>query len=266
MRRRAFTLVEILVGCALLGLFMVVVYMMFRDTTRNFNTRGWRMGAQPKLRNVLNLLRRKLEAASYPSRMTPQSVVVDESEEYMCRVAPSTAPGGGGDEEGSLAVFRYGAAEGGGRPEDVDFLVFYCCKPGRCGFPAGEGEEDTPVVCERVTLSLRDAYEIKGAKGARRWLQKLVMNVERGEIPADSYSRGDSFSFSRVDGYPRVLCEDVNEVILRVSSPVSDYSGAEDAMEGRPMELRIRLVCPYQGQVNITDRLKAIPGAGIALP
>ena len=65
-RKSALTLIEVMVACAVLGLFLVIVYRLFIAGGRTASRAQWISNSTDQTRNALNFLNRELAASTYP--------------------------------------------------------------------------------------------------------------------------------------------------------------------------------------------------------
>lgn len=65
-KKSAFTLVEVLVACAVLGLFLMIVYRLFIAGGHTANRAQWISNSTDQTRNALDFINRELSASTYP--------------------------------------------------------------------------------------------------------------------------------------------------------------------------------------------------------
>ncbi|MDD3146427.1 MAG: prepilin-type N-terminal cleavage/methylation domain-containing protein [Candidatus Riflebacteria bacterium] len=68
-RRHAFTLVEILIACAVMAVFMTAVYQLFIGGSKTAGRAQWISGTIDQMRNTLTLLSREIRGATYPTTL-----------------------------------------------------------------------------------------------------------------------------------------------------------------------------------------------------
>ena len=67
--QRAFTLVEVIIACAVMALFMTGVYQLFIGGSKTAGRAQWISGTVDQLRNTLSLLSREIRSATYPTTL-----------------------------------------------------------------------------------------------------------------------------------------------------------------------------------------------------
>jgi len=65
--KKAFTLVEVIVACVILAVFMVGVYKLFIGGSKTAGRAQWISGTVDELRNTLALLSREIRSSTYPT-------------------------------------------------------------------------------------------------------------------------------------------------------------------------------------------------------
>lgn len=65
--KKAFTLVEVIIACVILAVFMVGVYKLFIGGSKTAGKAQWISGTVDELRNTLSLLSREIRSSTYPT-------------------------------------------------------------------------------------------------------------------------------------------------------------------------------------------------------
>ncbi|HAE37047.1 MAG TPA: hypothetical protein DCG57_00220 [Candidatus Riflebacteria bacterium] len=99
-RRRAITLVEILIATSVFSLFMVSVFGVFEYTRSGFETGSWRVQRQKNAQTFLLRLKDLLERSNHPYQVAPNGATVRVStspvvvnDAWFNKVAPTTNNG-----------------------------------------------------------------------------------------------------------------------------------------------------------------------------
>ena len=91
-KRRAFTLIEIVVAGAVLSLLFTTVYKVYNGVTNSFKRSNWTLKTQSLTRNTLTYIREEIQRSSYSSIITPSSVTIVDSDDYKFRTNAPVAP------------------------------------------------------------------------------------------------------------------------------------------------------------------------------
>lgn len=68
-RRRAFTMVEVMIACFIMAMFMFGVYRLFIGGSQSAGRAQWISGTVDQLRNSLTLLNREIKGSTYPTTL-----------------------------------------------------------------------------------------------------------------------------------------------------------------------------------------------------
>lgn len=267
-RSSAFTLVEILIGLAVLLLFVGIIWQLMSGWMRDTSIGIWREKSSQEVQRATARVRKELESASYPTANTPEAVVCANAESHFLVINPD---GGGAaytggaawDEENWTSHEQYKAVLfGPGNGEGAEELVLLTMVKGTPGYARVPGFPDRPVMAERVRLLLTGKKPVfyKGEKGPYRFVQKLVVEVTPG-APADpeSFKEDDEIAFSG-EGTRRVLVEDVNAVIAWAENLEGEKTDPESYV---PVGLKFLCVETGRGRATLTGRVLAEPKTGV---
>ncbi|NCB40606.1 MAG: prepilin-type N-terminal cleavage/methylation domain-containing protein, partial [Erysipelotrichia bacterium] len=67
--KHAFTLVEVVIACLILALFMTGVYQLFIGGSKTAGRAQWVNGTVDQLRNALSFLSREIRSSTYPTTL-----------------------------------------------------------------------------------------------------------------------------------------------------------------------------------------------------
>ena len=67
--RKAFTLIEVIIACAVMALFMTGVYQLFIGGSKTAGRAQWISGTVDQMRNTLSLLSKEIRSATYPTTL-----------------------------------------------------------------------------------------------------------------------------------------------------------------------------------------------------
>ncbi len=109
-RKRAFTLVEMLMAVAILAMLSYGLYTLFSRTVKNVDIGDWKNQTQLKMRTGLKQLNADISAATYPAMITIGDTVIDKKPEWEL-------------------TYKDGATSTKGYKGDL--LKFFMCTPGK---------------------------------------------------------------------------------------------------------------------------------------
>lgn len=289
-RRRAFTLMELLIAFAVLVVVTFMLYQMLVKGTSGAVRGIWRTTTQRGLQNTSERVRKALEGASYPSVLTPEFNQVDEKEPHFVVVGKGKGPvdrdleitteqdqssGGGG---GAYFALGPGRQDGSDAQTGDRLLILAAtnCSPAQHRIA---GLEDKAGVAKHHWFWLQDEKPVlRGGKFAG------AMSLMYAESESQAYGADDAASIADVSvpGHPlgdppdrgKVLVSDVNSVRIRVSfvkddgtvEEVADSVSLTDA-SGRPVkptiEIGIRCVDRDSGLAVMGKTITVQPNVGV---
>lgn len=213
-RRRGFTLVEALVGTAIMATLSLGVFHVFRSINRQASQGAWYSAAQKQVRNGLKRINDELSKASIYTRITPSSIEL---------ILPNgTTTTDEANHEANYAVQVNTSSEASGdvktyTPNGGDQLLvsWLQCAPERTGFSDAEENVDGFAAACAVTLSgetlvFSRAHQQGDAAQVVEQTIELVENVEsvettyleRAAAPDDALERGTEITLSVTVHHP----------------------------------------------------------------
>lgn len=81
-RKRAFTLIEMLMAVAILAMLSYGLYTLFSRTIKNVDVGDWKNKTQLKMRTGLKQLNADISSATYPATITIGDTVIDKKPEW----------------------------------------------------------------------------------------------------------------------------------------------------------------------------------------
>ncbi len=91
-KRKAFTVVEVIIAAAVLSMVFTVLWKVYRGVTDSFKRSSWTLKTQSSTRNALTYLREEMQRASYWSRVTASNVEIKDGPEYQFRTNAPNQP------------------------------------------------------------------------------------------------------------------------------------------------------------------------------
>lgn len=161
-RARAMTLIEILIGAAILAIAVFGIYELFFSGAKTAALSIWRSNSTTDLKNGLYRLRNDLGRASYPSTVTDSDTLVDDSKK--CTIAE-------------------GRTELNAGPGASNLMEFWICKPEITIAGASKAGEEMHCVLEAEGNKLR--YRRDGSSPMDKIIVSDVEYVELSKEESD---------------------------------------------------------------------------------
>lgn len=286
-RRRAFTLVELLIAFAVLVVFTYGVYTLLIRGAKGATAGIWRTTTSRQLEAGAERIRAALTAASFPAMVSPEFNLVDEGQDHFVVLGAGTP----GVERDTEILQSQDEAD----PADSLSATYIAIGAGREGGADGSGEGDQLVFaassCSPSQKRIPGLPEKDGiAKNFTFWLanHRPVLRGDRFAgthdlmyaVDEQTYGTGDVLtngSTVSVPGHPlgaipgggKVLIPDVNSVRLRVSyfdeasGKFVEGTGAVTPDLKPTLEMVIRCVDRDSGTAVIGKIIKVQTNTGI---
>lgn len=261
MKRAGFTLIEILVGFAILVVFFVGVFTIVSKFSKAGTVGQWRSVANAQIRKSQVRIRQNIEGASYPMLITPQSNAQAVIPDHYVIINPE---GSGAADDNSTEVVRvFGPGEETLEPGNSDDVILQLIrsKPGREGLGNSGVLVDKPVEATQVKLVLRDHREIYGGK--YKWCRNLYLLENFKSLAPAGFDAASPFDFAGGKSSQIRLANNVNEV--RIAVPTDSLPGGTSSPDPALIEIQIRCVEPSEGKSEVISRIRAFPNAGVEL-
>lgn len=239
MSKKAFTMVELMVACVVLALFMVGVYQLFIGGTKSAGRSRWISGTVDQMRNALTLLNREIKSATYPSTLFSDTFFdpcdnPDKSvaEQFYLRILktgePITPP-----TTGELKIMEWSVSE----PE----------KPPQSG------------------KIIKHVLVLKASKtSAKKPLGRLHLTSNAFKYTTDKtaeYAKSGNLSLTPIDEENRskTLVHDVEFVEFSVAGNIPPNK----PVDFFPISVKIRTLYPKDNKVFKENSIMATPQVGI---
>ena len=241
-RRRAFTLIEVLIAFSLFTMVSVIIYKVLIQAGRSGTVAAWEGDMMTRLNNMDELFRKFIDSASYPSIVSPQGTVLLNSEAYDIQL------GSGVNGQGE-AVFEPDA-------EGKVILTWYRCKQGFDGVP---GFQDRPTTGSKVELIFRNLSQT-------RKTDIPVADLEVVESPLDFGTNIEGFRNGPPGGGAadrKFHVPDVSKVTVRILPKGSDGTGVTlPAQRPVAITLIVEVTERAQGQLTRQKEITATADVG----
>ena len=163
-RNLAFTLIEIVIGMAILSMLSVIAWSIMSGWMGTSVVGIWRQHTNKALAIVSTSIRAHVNSASYPSSVTPEDTTVAYTEDYFITLIgedPGTdIPDFDGEDWAGYKVVKAGPGKDGDADsaEEV-FLEIYSGSPGKARIP---GFDETNVGLTKISYILKGRQAVVG--------------------------------------------------------------------------------------------------------
>jgi hypothetical protein len=238
--KRAFTLVEIIVACVVLAMFMIGVYQLFIGGSKTAGRAQWITGTVDQMRNALQIISRDVRSATYPTTLFSDTFFdpCDNSDiavpaQYYLRILkdrdPIKAPASG----------------------ELKIMSWVMCEP--------EKPPTQPGKLVRNEIWLDHAFETPGGTVANLRIKTEAFTYTTSA--QSSYAKSGNLSLSPIpeESRNRVLVNDVEYVEFSVAGTIPP----EKPVDFFPISVKIRTLYPKDANVFKENSIMATPQVGI---
>lgn len=240
LRRRAFTLVEVMVACVIMAGFMAVVYRLFIGGSQSAGRAQWISGTVDQLRNGLTLLNREIKSATYPTTLFSDTFF------DPCDNADKDVPA-----EFYMKVLKTGAPIVPPTAGELKIMTWVVCEPEK---PPQAGK-----------ILKHELYLDHLKTSANVPLGNLRLKTEAFTYTTDKtgeYAKSGKLNLTpfKAESRNKVLINDVQHVEFSVAGNIPP----EKPVDFFPISVTIRTLYPKDGRVFKENSIMATPQVGIA--
>lgn len=206
-RRRGVTLLEVLVSTAVLAVMVLMVWQLASGTLRAFSTGAWYSATTRELRTGLIRVAEDLSRASYPSVLTPTTMVISL------------------DDDRHFTHLRTGKTDLARAPagQTLPLIAFWLCRPHRTGLPEGQNSE---------RLQIQARLEARGSTLHYRKVAHFGEPLPRDLFDADLVHNVASITIDLPDRSPGNGRRAVR-IRMRTANPGDPRQSAEQVITAR---------------------------------
>ncbi|HNV69890.1 MAG TPA: type II secretion system protein [Candidatus Ozemobacteraceae bacterium] len=237
MRRRAFTLIEVMMALAVVGIFLAISYRLFIGSQRIAGKGTWTSGVIDQMRNALNQLNLSLKSTSYPTTLLSDAIKdpvnggMDVAKKFFVKL----------HKDGTVKV-----ANLTGETEIAQWVVCEPEKPPQRGI----------IIYHRLLLvPIAKTVVKEGEKVAELWIDA---QANAFSTTGPKHAESGTLSLTALPDKNRRfrILEDVSEVRFTVPS-------ALPALDPQPIKIELR--CQYPRDVNTfkENSLMITPNVGV---
>ncbi len=238
-RKRAFTLVEVMIACAIMAGFMLAVYQLFIGGSKSAGRAQWISGTVDQLRNTLTLINREIKSATYPTTLFSDTFF-----------DPCDNPDKSVPEEFYLRILKAGDKIVPPTAGELLIMKWVCSEP-----------EKPPQAGKIVKHEL---YLESSKTSAKRPLGKLRLKSDVFSFTTDKtaeYAKSGKLNLTPIpdETRQRVLISDVEYVEFSVAGNMPP----EKPVDFFPISITIRTLYPKDEKVFKENSIMATPQVGI---
>lgn len=238
--RRAFTLVEVLIACMVMALFMTGVYQLFIGGSKTAGRAQWISGTVDQLRNTLSYLSRDIRSATYPTTLFSDTFF------DPCDNADQSVP-----EQFYLRILKDGTPINTPSSGELKVMTWVVCEP--------EKPKNQPGKIVKNELYLDFKLNINGAA-----IGDLRLKSDAFSYTTDAkndYARSGKLNLTPLPAETRtkVLVNDVQQIEFSVAGTLPP----EKPVDFFPISVKIRTLYPKDDKVIKENSIMATPQVGI---
>lgn len=238
--RRAFTLVEVLIACVVMALFMTGVYQLFIGGSKTAGRAQWISGTVDQLRNTLSYLSRDIRSATYPTTLFSDTFF------DPCDNADQSVP-----EQFYLRILKDGSPIQTPSSGELKVMTWVVCEPEKPKNQLGK------IVKNELYLDFK--LNINGAA-----IGDLRLKSDAFSYSTDAkndYARSGKLNLTPLPAETRtkVLVNDVQQIEFSVAGTLPP----EKPVDFFPISVKIRTLYPKDDKVFKENSIMATPQVGI---
>ncbi|MGM0598473.1 MAG: PilW family protein [Candidatus Rifleibacteriota bacterium] len=239
MSKKAFTMVELMVACVILALFMVGVYQLFIGGTKSAGRARWISGTVDQMRNALTLLNREIKSATYPSTLFSDTFF-----------DPCDNPDNSVAEEFYLKILKTGEPITPPTTGELKIMEWSVCEPEK---PPQPGKIVKHVLVLKTSKT-----------SAKETLGRLHLTSNAFKYTTDKtaeYAKSGNLSLTPIEDEKssRTLVHDVQFVEFSVAGNIPP----DKPVDFFPISVKIRTLYPKDNKVFKENSIMATPQVGI---
>lgn len=238
--RLAFTLIEVLIACVVMAMFMTGVYQLFIGGSKTAGRGQWINGTVDQMRNTLNYLGREIRSATYPTTLFSDTFY------DPCDNKDLSVPG-----QFYLRIYKDGAPISVPASGDLKVMSWVVCEP--------EKPKNSPGKIVKNELYLEHHFTYgKVALGNLRLKSEAFRYTTDAK---DDYARSGKLNLTPIPEETRtkVMVNDVQFIEFSVAGTLPP----EKPVDFFPISVKIRTLYPKDQNVFKENSIMATPQVGI---
>jgi len=238
--KRAFTLVEIIVACVVLAMFMIGVYQLFIGGSKTAGRAQWISGTVDQMRNALQIISRDIRSATYPTTLFSDTFF------DPCDNPDISVPA-----QYYLRILKDGEQIKAPPSGELKVMSWVMCEP--------EKPPTQPGKLIRNEIWLDHALETPGGPVANLRIKTEAFSYTTNA--QGSYAKSGNLSLSPIpeESRNRVFVNDVEYIEFSVAGTIPP----EKPVDFFPISVKIRTLYPKDEKVFKENSIMATPQVGI---
>jgi hypothetical protein len=242
MKKRAFTLVEVLIASGVLVLFMIGVYQLYTGGAKNASRGQWINTSVNELRNATTILQREMDSATYPTTLFSDRIY------DPCSNSSNTVAS-----KYYLKIKKDGQEISVPSTGEETVMTWVVCSPEKPPNSAGK------IVEHELVLAYHDTQ-------LGQVLGKLVLKTNTNTFKSDAqtnYAQSGKLNITKIEkeSGSRVLVSDVTGVEFMVGGVIPP----EKPVDFLPISVKIYTMYPKDDKVKRENSFMSTPQVGIDL-
>lgn len=239
--KSAFTLVEVVVACGVMAMFMVGVYQLFIGGSKTAGKAQWITGTVDQMRNALQLISRDIRSATYPTTLFSDTFF------DPCDNADIAVPA-----QYYLRILKDGEVINAPTSGELKVMSWVMCEP--------EKPPQQPGKLIRNEVYLDHALDTAGGPVANLRIKTEAFSYTTSA--QNSYAKSGTLSMSPIpeESRNRVYVNDVQFIEFSVAGTIPP----EKPVDFFPISVKIRTLYPKDEKVFKENSIMATPQVGIA--
>ncbi len=238
-KRRAFTMVEVMIACLVMAMFMVGVYQLFIGGTKSAGRAQWVNGTVDQMRNALTFMTREIQSSTYPTTLFPDTFY-----------DPCDNPDKSVAAQYYMKVLKVGEPVTPPNSGELKIMSWVVCEPEKPPLPG-------KIVKNELYLDARNT-------SAKKQLGNLRIKSEAFSYTTDKtagYARSSNLNLTAIekDTRTRVMVNDVEHIEFLVADKIPPDSPVSFS----PISVKIRTLYPKDERVFKESSIMATPQVGI---
>jgi len=238
--RRAFTLVEVLIACVVMAMFMSGVYQLFIGGSKTAGRAHWINGTVEQMRNTLNYLSREIRSSTYPTTLFSDTFY------DPCDNSDLSVPG-----QFYLRIHKDGVPIATPASGDLKIMSWVVCEP--------EKPKNLPGKIVKNELYLEHHFTHGNVALGNLKLKSEAFTYTTDA--KDNYAKSGKLNLTPIpeETRTRVMVNDVQFVEFSVAGTLPP----EKPVDFFPISVKIRTLYPKDQNVFKENSIMATPQVGI---
>ncbi len=238
--KRAFTLIEVVIACAVMAVFMTGAYQLFLGGSKTAGRAQWISGAVDQMRNALQIISRDIRSATYPTTLFSDTFF------DPCDNKNVSVPA-----QYYLRILKDGEVINAPSSGELKVMSWVMCEPEKPPTQPGK------LIRNDVYLD----YTLDTPAGPLANLRIKTEAFSYTTSSQGSYAKSGNLSLSALpeESRNRVFVNDVQFIELSVAGTLSP----EKPVDFLPISVKIRTLYPKDEKVFKENSIMATPQVGI---